>query len=79
MSVTLDNDVIRLSGDCGLEDVETLLGLLQANAQPNVDLREASHLHGAILQLLITSRLRVEHPAQDPFVHQLTVALGGTG
>jgi hypothetical protein len=73
MTVAFDDGIIRLSGNCGLEDVETLLGFLQSQAQPKVDLRKAHHLHGAVLQLLITARARVEHPAEDPFVRQLTV------
>ena len=75
MSVALDANIIRLTGNCGLDDVETLLGLLQAQDQPRVDLRGANHLHGAILQLLLTSRPRVDHPPDDPFVRQLITEL----
>ncbi len=68
MSVTLDGERIRLSGACRVEDAETLLALLQADRGRTVDLAEVTHLHAAIVQLLLAFRPTLSGASADPFV-----------
>jgi len=75
MTITLSDGVVALSGKCGLDDVEVLLGHLQSTAELKVDLRHAEQLHGAILQLLLVFKPRLAQPAGDPFVRLLTAGL----
>jgi hypothetical protein len=75
MTVTLSNGVAVLSGKCGLDDVEVLLGHLQTTVELKVDLRHAEQLHGAVLQLLLVFEPSLAQQAGDPFVRLLTAGL----
>lgn len=68
MSVRLNGPVIHLEGPCGVEEAETLAALLDEPGAWQVDLSEAAHLHGAVIQALLVFRptLRGTSPA-DPF------------
>ena len=79
MTVTLREGVVVLSGDCGSSDVEELLTHCQTMPELKVDLRHASHLHGAVLQMLLVFRPCISAPAEDPFVRQLTAELVKAG
>jgi hypothetical protein len=70
MSVSLDGNVVRLHGDCPVEDAETVLTLLQAAANPNVSLAEVRILHTAILQVLLALRPKLVGPVGDPFIRR---------
>ena len=65
MSVRLDGEVIRLDGDCRVEDAEPLAELLRHGPRP-VDLEGCDRLHGAVVQVLLAfgPALRGE-PASD--------------
>jgi hypothetical protein len=67
MSVQLDGPVIRLEGDCRVEDAEPLLALLQEQAGRVVDLTAAGPLHAAVVQVLLALRPPLSGPAGDPF------------
>jgi hypothetical protein len=67
MTVVMDNGVVRLQGQCGTEDVEMLLAALSSGT-PSVDISEVDHLHGAILQVLLTFRPALLGSPRDTFV-----------
>jgi hypothetical protein len=56
MSITLKSGVIHLAGDCGPEDAEPLLIILQGNPQAPVDLSACTFAHSAIVQILMVAR-----------------------
>ncbi|MDP3173217.1 MAG: hypothetical protein Q8M88_02135 [Phenylobacterium sp.] len=71
MSVRLDGDVIRLEGACRVEEAETLVGLLQAQATRAVDLSQCRHLHGAVVQVLLAFAPPILGEAPEPFIRDL--------
>ncbi len=68
MSVRLEGHVIRLEGQCRVEDAEPLLGWLQADRSRIVDLTDAEHLHAAVLQVLMALEPSIQGTAKDPFI-----------
>ena len=70
MSVVLEDSVIQLRGASVVEDAEVLLGLLQAAPQPPVDLRAATGLHAAVVQILLTLQPQIVGLANDAFVNR---------
>jgi hypothetical protein len=75
MSVRLDRGVIALEGECHVEDAEHLAALLEAEADPLVDLAQCRHLHGALLQVLLWYRPRVTGAPADPFLRAWVVPI----
>lgn len=68
MSVRLDGPVIRLEGECRVEEAEPLLALLQEDAGREVDLGGAGALHTAVVQVLFALRPRIRGLPQDGFL-----------
>jgi hypothetical protein len=68
MTVTLDGDLIRLVGDCPVEDAEPLLGHLSTGGEPVVDLRQSGQLHTAVVQVLLARKAKVLGPSGDMFL-----------
>ena len=69
MSITLDGERIRVTGDGRIEDAETLVALLQAHpGRLVVDLTAAGRLHTALVQVLLAFRPALAGPAGDPFL-----------
>jgi len=78
MSVRLDGNVVVLEGTCRVEDAEPLLAWLQADRARTVDVTEAEHLHGAVLQVLMALRPDIRGTAKDAFLRDwITPALMG--
>jgi hypothetical protein len=75
MSVVLEAGVIQLRGASAVEDAEVLLGLLQVAPQPPVDLRAATGLHAAVVQILLALQPEVIGPANDDFVNRWLVPI----
>ncbi len=59
MSVRLDGDMVRLEGACGVEEAETLVGLLQSGRVLSVDLGQCRVLHSAVAQALLAYGIAV--------------------
>jgi len=75
MPVTLDGDLIALSGTCPVQDAEPLLKLLQENPSRSVDMSSCQHLHAALIQVLRCAAPRiVAHPDPLP-LRALTLAV----
>ena len=71
MSVTRDVDGgIILDGACPVEDAEPLLQMLQANPSAPLDWTRCSHLHTAVLQVLLAAGTVPTGPCGDPWVGQ---------
>ena len=56
MTVRLDGEVIVLSGDCPVEDAETLLGFLIERPDARVDVAGCGRVHSAVVQILLAVR-----------------------
>jgi len=67
MTIIMDNGVVRLQGQCGLEDVEALLAAVSTGTG-NVDISEVDHLHAAIFQILLAFRPALLGSPRDTFV-----------
>lgn len=71
MSVRLDGTVIRLEGDCHVEQAETLVRLLQEGPARTVDIGQCRQLHSALAQALLAFGAPVHGEAEDPFLRDL--------
>jgi hypothetical protein len=65
-----DNGKLLLEGECPVEDAEALLQQLQAKPTATVDWTHCSHLHTAVLQVVLASDRIPIGPCGDPFVSQ---------
>ena len=68
MSVSIVDDVIKLEGSCGADDVEPLISAFDESASKAVDCSNADHLHGAVLQTLLAFTPIVLGSPRDTFV-----------
>jgi len=59
MSVRRDGSVIRLEGDCPVEEAEALTALLEADGDWTIDVSLCRHLHTALVQALLRFRPRI--------------------
>jgi hypothetical protein len=74
MSVTRDRDgTIVLEGACPVEDAEPLLQLLQGTPSGSLDWTRCSHLHTAVLQVILAARIAPVEPCGDLWVRQWLV------
>jgi hypothetical protein len=71
MSVRVDAGVVRLEGECAVEQAETLLGLLQEHPAATIDLQRCTRLHLAVAQVLLAAGRPLTAPPVDPFLHDL--------
>ncbi|CAN7619032.1 hypothetical protein LJR164_004598 [Phenylobacterium sp. LjRoot164] len=67
MSVRLDEDVIRLEGDCPVDDAEPLAALLDASPGRPVDVTGCGRLHSAVAQALLHLGPVLQGEAAHPF------------
>lgn len=67
MTVTMRQGTIALVGDCGVEEAETLLSLLQGSDGATVDLTAAGRIHTALWQVLFALRPTLVGAPADPF------------
>lgn len=81
MTVMLDGEVIRVSGDCGVEEAETLFNLLQGDPDLCVDLSAAGTVHTALWQVLLMLSPPLRGRPEDPFARQwiMPAVQGGDG
>ncbi|MGL4604896.1 MAG: hypothetical protein ACRCU9_12190 [Iodobacter sp.] len=67
MPVQYSKQQAILSGICTVEEAEPLLAWLIAHPKGGVSIKEADHLHMAVLQALLALRPRITAPAEDAF------------
>ncbi len=76
MTVSLNTDTITLSGPCGVEEVETLVGYLESQPGLSVDISAAKTIHTALWQALMVFRPHiVGTPMSSLIVDRLLPAL----
>lgn len=66
MTVRLVDNILMLTGTCGVEEVETLVSYLQSRADLLVDLSGATAIHTALWQALMVFRPKMvaeTHPS----------------
>jgi hypothetical protein len=73
MTVRRDGEIIRLEGDCGVEDAETLVALLQGDETPTVDLGQCRHAHTAVVQALLSHGAQVSGAPDEPFMRDFVL------
>ncbi len=67
MSVLHEGGMLRLLGNCPVEDAEALMAGLRAAPDCPVDLAAAGALHAAVVQVLIALRPRLLNQPEDGF------------
>ncbi len=65
-----DTGIVILEGACSVEDAEPVLRLLQANPPPAVDWTTCSHLHTAVIQVLLAAGIIPIGPCGDAWARQ---------
>lgn len=73
MSVRRDGSILRLEGDCRVEEAEALVALLQAGDVEAVDLTACARLHGALAQALLAFAIPVLGRPDDTFLRDFLV------
>lgn len=56
MTVSVDDKAIRLTGSCGVEEVDTLVGYMDYHPGLHIDLSAATTIHTALWQALMVFR-----------------------
>lgn len=70
MPIQYDEDVARLDDICVIEEADTLKQWLATQKQGEVDLKNCTHCHTAVLQVLLALRPKVRHPPEDAFLRE---------
>ncbi|SHG58861.1 hypothetical protein SAMN02745157_4463 [Kaistia soli DSM 19436] len=73
--MVLDGQIVAIRGDCGVEEAETLMGLLQANPDFPVDISGSGSIHTALWQVAMVLRPRLIGEPSDPFIRQRIMPL----
>jgi hypothetical protein len=63
-----DDGTIVLDGACPVEDAESLLRLLQTAPAASLDWSTCTHLHTAVLQVILAARPAMAGRCGDPWV-----------
>lgn len=66
MPIHFMKSVACFKGVCTVEEAEPLLQWLQDQPRAKIKLKECTHLHTAILQVLLAANAAVTLPPQDP-------------
>lgn len=75
MPLRLCDDVVLFEGDCAVEEADALLAWLRPETRPAVDLSDCTHLHAALLQLLLALRPGLVAAPPDPFIRKILAGL----
>lgn len=70
MTVRIEDGIVHLEGDCPVEDAETLLEALLADAAAPVDWSGCETLHSAVLQVLMAVAPALRGTPADPFLRR---------
>ncbi|MCB1741037.1 MAG: hypothetical protein KDK91_11755 [Gammaproteobacteria bacterium] len=65
MPMTLLKVGARFKGASEVDDAERLLAWLQERPDARINLRDCTHLHSAVLQVLLAARPKVSIPPDD--------------
>ena len=70
MSVSFDGRAIVIAGECGAEEAETLLALVQSHPDAVVDIGQSGTVHTALWQVLLALSPRVIGEPANPFIRK---------
>ncbi len=70
-----DTETIVLEGNCPVEDAEPLLQMLQATPAAACDWTRCSHVHTAVIQIVLAARPKLIGPCGDPWIDQWITAI----
>ncbi len=77
MTIRLETDSIVMEGDCGVDDVESLLVLMDERPDLDLDIDRAEALHTAIWQLMMLRKPVVRGRPRNGFIRDhLLPAIG---
>ena len=65
-----DDGSVVLDGNCPVEEAEALLQMLQATPAAPLDWTQCSHLHTAVLQVVLAARPALIGPCGDRWIEQ---------
>ena len=69
MSVARSDDgTVALTGNCGVEEAEPLLQMLVETPDAALDWRLCTHLHTAVIQVVLAAKPRLTGPCGDAWV-----------
>lgn len=68
-----ETGTIRLERRCPVDEAEPLLRLLQDNPSAELDWTQCSHLHTAVLQVILAAKPTVTGPCGDPILARFMV------
>jgi len=71
MSVRADGLTVRLEGQCPVEEAEALASLLSSPGPWTVDLTLCRHLHGAVVQVMLSFRPTIVGVSDVSFIRDL--------
>jgi hypothetical protein len=75
MTVRREGAVIRLEGDCRVEEAETLTAFLENGGGWTVDVSQCRHLHAALVQALLRFGPMVQGVPENPFIRDMIVPI----
>lgn len=75
MPVLIDRERITLEGHCAVEEAMPLLEALQADPGRAVHMADATHVHTAVLQVLMAANAKVSAPPKDAFLSRAIAPL----
>ncbi|GLH76675.1 hypothetical protein SSBR45G_15830 [Bradyrhizobium sp. SSBR45G] len=70
-AVLHDSGIITLSGACPVDDAETLLQLLLANPTAEIDWRDCTAAHAAVIQVLLVAKRPLRGPPAGPLLTRI--------
>ena len=68
MPLRLARNRVHFEGECSVEEALALLEYLSRPKPPRVDLRQCTHMHTALVQVLAACRPTRIVPPEDPFL-----------
>lgn len=75
MAITFHDHTAVFDGLCTIEETDALLAWLHDHPAAVADLAPCTHLHTALLQILVHHRIPVTREATDPFLQQWIIPL----
>jgi len=75
MTVRLEGDVVRLEGDCRLEEAEALAALICDHPERVVDLSMCRLMHSALVQVLLSFAPAVRGDPDDAFLRDFVTPI----
>jgi hypothetical protein len=70
MTVSLGESAVTLSGPCGIDEVEVLVGYLESRPDLPVDVGAATMIHTALVQALMVFRPNITGSPMSSFIAQ---------